>query len=1108
MSEAQNTENLNTEPENTAADKKPGEAEAKPAEMPEEKKPETPVKKPAVKTGKKKLRKLKLFSRRKPKKKAEEIPEKSQVKKEAEPAAETEEKLPETPAEKLQEMTLEITPELPEKETKEEAGENPEDTKALRTVKKAPAKPVKKTVRKKTASPSRSSAKKTADSSAGKTAAKKSSSGTAGKKKRKKKLKIYNFLIMLLMFFLIIETFAFAAGLTILGNMLESKPDLTVEDLFSPESSRVFDSNGNLIADVGTQLRENVTYNELSEAVIDAFLATEDSRFFKHDGFDFARFTKSAITTVKNILTHNPSRQGGSTFTMQLVKLTYWQNDETGVTRSKDIEYKVQQIALARDLEKETNKKAIIELYLNKLNFGGTGNIRGIELASQYYYGKHAGELYLDEAAMLAGVINSPYYYDPHNFLDYATARRNTVLSLMNRHGYITDKEYKLALSVNVEDTLIDPDARRGGGSSYAYQSYIDTAIREAEQITGQDPYTVAMDIYTYMDPYVQTVMDDIQKGYYEDIVFPDELMEIGMISENNQTGEIVAIGGGRNYGRGGSMLLNHATSQFKQPGSSIKPIIDYALAFEYLGWATSHVVTDRPLVYQGTNIIIRNASGTYGGQMTLNYAVGMSLNTPAIQALQDVINTAGWQVVVNYIISLGFSKVTEENFDIGFAIGGSNFIVSCEELMAAHAVLMNGGNYIKPHTIRRIEFRSGFLEPVEPYYEKTQVLTPQSAYLAASLMYQAVNVNYYNYMQLLQRSYAVYGKTGTTDWGKDGAEYGIPEGVAKDKWMVSETSMYTTAVWVGYEKGIEGQDTYFSNEKQRLNIAGYISNHILSALNDDKNPPAVARPDGISDISHILGTFPYAYVMEGMNPSLVTYGMIKSDKVNMVTASQAAVSPLYSFSASQTGNNTIELSWTPYPDPEATEVAPNTMDISLYDSAGNMLVQASGTRLFDYSWLFGPIRYKARIMQNGEVKAEISSESENTTQTVTLLPGIDVQACGYYGYDNGSSKSNEICTTFRANDNGQPKPKPTPEPTPEPEKSQYSSLVPSPTENANLNLEMAKGWAKANDITYQEAHSNARAGTFEVTDSEGNTLEAGTDIRNYPDAVITYYFW
>ncbi|MBR3344452.1 MAG: transglycosylase domain-containing protein [Solobacterium sp.] len=980
---------------------------------------------------------------------------------------------------------------------------------AARSSSKAAGKTGAKSAPKKTAAKTtdKPAAKAAADTTA--KAAPKRSSGTAshsGTRKRKKKLKVYNLLTMIVIFFLVLEIIAGAAGGALVSRMLEEKPKLVVDDFFSPESSHVYDMNGTLIADVGTQLRENVSYNELSEAVIDAFLATEDSRYFDHDGFDISRFTKSVFTTVKNILIGSSARQGGSTFTMQLVKLTYWQNEEAGIARSKDIEYKIQQIALARELEKETDKKSILELYLNKLNFGGTGNIRGIEMASQYYYGKSAGELNLAEAAMLAGVINSPYYYDPHNFLDYATARRNTVLSLMLRHGYIKKSEYQLAVNIKVEDTLVDPSSRRSGGTGgYAYQSYIDTAIREAEKITGQDPYSVAMEIYTYMDPDVQTVMDNIQAGYYEDVWFPDDLMEVGMISEDNHTGAIVAVGGGRNYGRGGSMLLNHATSQYKQPGSSVKPILDYALAFEYLGWATSHVVTDRPLMYEGTNIIVKNASGSYGGQMTLEYAVGNSLNTPAIQTLQEVINKAGWQTVVNYIMSLGFSQITEDSFDIGFAIGGSNLVVSCEELMAAHAVLMNGGYYIEPHTIQRIEFRSGLYEPIEPYYEPSQVLTEQAAYLAAYLMYRCVSGPYYNYMQLLQRDYPVYAKTGTTDWGDEGLEYNIPSGVAKDKWMVSETSRYTTAVWVGYEKGEKDANTYFSDEKQKANIPGYISNHILSALTDDIHPEGIPRPEGISDIQHILGTFPYASVIPGMPSSLIANGMIKSDYYNLVEPSEGTLATIYNFNVIQESADTLTLTWPAYPDAEKLEDAGNTMDISLYDAYGNMLVEAYGNRLFDYSWIYGPVRYKATLTQNGQVVGQITSDSETTTENVNLLPGIDVQACGYYGYEKSDVKSNEICVSFRAKESSRSRP--------DNQSTGYDSTVPDNIDGAIMyNYETAKAWSIANGVMYMEVRDTLRAGTFEVvydTDDAEQVLAPGTDINKYnKDNIVTIYYF
>ena len=243
--------------------------------------------------------------------------------------------------------------------------------------------------------------------------------------KHRRKLNALNIWTMILLILVIAEIITAIFGLHLVNSMLADKPQLSVDDFFSQESSHIYDKDGNLIADVGTQLRENVTYNEISESLIDAFVSVEDSRYFVHDGFDLPRFTKAAIENVRSKLTGSGGLQGGSTFTMQLVKLTYFTNDETGQTNDQSISYKIQQIALAKELEQQADKKQIFEMYLNKMNFGGTGNIRGIEKASQYYYGKHAGELNLAEAAMLAGVINSPYYYDPHNFLDYATSRRN-----------------------------------------------------------------------------------------------------------------------------------------------------------------------------------------------------------------------------------------------------------------------------------------------------------------------------------------------------------------------------------------------------------------------------------------------------------------------------------------------------------------------------------------------------------------------------------------------------------------------------------------------------------------------------------------------------------
>lgn len=834
----------------------------------------------------------------------------------------------------------------------------------------------------------------------------------ANGKKKFHGLKFVTLILAILVGFELVFGTVAVVGLEV---MLKDEPELNTDDLFSQESTLIFDKDGNQIADVGTQLRENVNYDEFPEAMVDAFLSIEDSRFFTHNGFDIPRFAMSTINT----LLHG-NRQGGSTFTMQLIKLTYFQNDDKGISKTANIQYKIQQIDLAIKLEKQSTKKEIFQLYLNKMNFGGVGNIRGVQKASQQYFGKSVSELNISECALLAGVVNSPYYYDPHNYLDHATDRRNTVLAMMLRHGYIDEDEYNLAKSIKVEDLLIDQSTTLGD-VDYKYQAYIDEAIKEAQDITGQDPMNVSMEIYTAMDPVAQDKVEEICAGENENVTFADDLMEVGIISENNQTGEIVAIGGGRNYSQGGSMLLNHATEQYKQPGSSVKPFLDYALAFEYLGWATSHELIDKPLTYG--NWTYKNANGSYYGRVNLKYAVAMSLNTPAIQALQAVIDEEGVDTVTSYLKSLHFSSFDADQFDISYAIGGNSYTCTAKELMAAHAIIINGGNYITPHTITKIVYRSGNQDDFIPQYTGTQVLSTASAYMVSTLMNYCVTSGIYNYMQILNRSYPVYAKTGTSDWGTSGLQYGIPSGAMKDKWMVCETTEYTTAVWVGWEKAVEGASTYFTTSKALMNIPGHICEEMLDTLQRDSTPEGVQQPEDCVSITHVRGIFPYVAPNDSVPDDYITTGYVKKEFAKLGTFDVTAdpLENISSFTASvDEGSLNITMNWAEYPD------------------ASKLTVADENSETFSSSWLTGKVIYKARISENGNTIGEISSEGPSTTQTIAGVEyGKTYQVCGYYGYEKTSDTSGEICQTIVVGDD------PSATPTPSPSESED----PRPTE-------------------------------------------------------------
>ena len=389
-------------------------------------------------------------------------------------------------------------------------------------------------------------------------------------RKQKAKKIFTGFLIFVLVIYMVIGVVGGKYALS----KLEGMATLDINDLLSEESSKIYDTNGNLITEIGTYYRENITYDQCPESLVDAFLSIEDSRFFEHNGFDIPRFTKAAIETL---LLHRDGG-GGSTFTMQLIKNSYFSIDagDDSTEREATIEYKVQQIMLSMQLETQLSKKEIFELYMNKLNFGD--RIRGVEKASKYYFGKSASEMNLSESALLAGIINMPNQYNPYHYLDQATTRRNEVLYLMRQHGYISDEEYRLAKSINVEDQLVGADKLNESAENSDYAQYVDVVIEEAVAMTGKDPVVYGMDIYTAMEPVIQERIEAIERGETS-VVYADDLMQTSIVTMNNTNGEIVGVGGGRNY-EGGARLLNRATSQYKQPGSSVKPILSYALGF------------------------------------------------------------------------------------------------------------------------------------------------------------------------------------------------------------------------------------------------------------------------------------------------------------------------------------------------------------------------------------------------------------------------------------------------------------------------------------------------------------------------------------------------
>ena len=777
------------------------------------------------------------------------------------------------------------------------------------------------------------------------------------------------------------------------SQLLKGMPSLNVDDFHSSDSTKIYDANHKLITEVGNYYRQNISYKDMPQVLVDAFLSVEDSRFFAHNGFDTPRFTKSVIETL---LHHN--MQGGSTFTMQLVKNTYFSTEDK--ERTATLSYKAQQIVLAMNLEKKLSKEKIFELYLNKLNFGD--RIRGVQKASQYYFAKDAKNLSLSEAALLAGIINLPNRYNPYRYLDYATSRRNEVLDLMEYHGYITARENQLAKNIKLENLL--KGSQHLKTESTQYSSFVDVALNEAQELTGKDPVSYGMEIHTTLVPKIQERIEKIQNEKY--FRFPDKNIQVSLVAINNKNGEIAGIGGGRNYG-GGARLLNRAISNYKQPGSSIKPIIDYAPAFEHLGYSTDEVLLDQPMTFPSESRVLHNADDDnyYRGDVDIKTALAHSLNIPAIRSFEAVTAKIGSDKYIDYLRSLGFKKARYGNFHPSIAIGGNLFTTTVTEVAGAHAAMVNLGKYNQPHSIRKIIYnRKEYLPP----NQNKQVISSGSAYLTDVLMAHNVTSGVYNYMQVLRRPYPVYAKTGTTDWGTSGLQYGIPEGAAKDSWMIASTSNYTNAVWMGYDFAKKGEGTYLHQWKRLLNIPGRINNLMLDV--EEQIPgvqlKGVQKPDDVVNVRYSKGTYPHIGIDSQNNHNPITSMVSKKGLENVPTVYagdyQKDRNHLAFFHAS-ISNGLIYANW------GAQNVCSGSRDISLHDRFNH--ISKSGKCIAHNGWLpsLRNTQFYMDLYQNDQYMTTVQSK-RNTWQGLPAYFKGTVKACGWM-VRNGS-KSEKICTT------------------------------------------------------------------------------------------------
>ena len=712
----------------------------------------------------------------------------------------------------------------------------------------------------------------------------KGTNNTSKRKVSKKKKMILNILIICVIAFASLMAVFFAY-------IIVKAPKFDPNNLKFTQMSELYDTEGNIITKMGNENRTEISYDDLPEVLIDAIIATEDSKFFQHNGFDLARFMKASMYQLVG-----KNGGGASTLTMQIAKNNYTSTKSKGF---EGITRKFTDIYLSIfKIERKYTKKEILEFYVNDSYLGN--GAYGVEQASLNYFGKSVSELNLAEASFIAGLFQSPTYYNPYNYPERAEGRRKTVLYLMQRHGYITEEEKEIAENSPITSYI---KKTQTSGTYSEYQGYIDTVVEELENEYDLNPYTTPLKIYTAMNRSKQDFVNKVMNG--EAWKWENENAQAGVVMTDSASGEVLAVGAGRN--KNSERSYNYATMTNRQIGSTAKPIFDYGPAVEYLGWGTVNYIDDTPTTYSdGTKM--SNSDGGYKGRLPLYQALGLSRNITALKTFQQVSKEAGNDKILKFASSLGITPEVDKNGKIHEAHSIGSFTGSTKKgesrnspmtMAGAYQAFSNGGYYIKPHTIKKFVYKDTD-EVVETKSAKTRVMNDSTAYIINySLNWSATE-------GLAKSAAGISGvqtaaKTGTSNFDEATRKrYHLSSKAVNDLWVCGYTPKQTITFWYGYDSITKGHSTtssWSTRDKFYRNLAENLF---------DKDGSSFARPSSIEEVSVVRNSIPLKKALYG---GVVGY-FRKGTGPDETGTEQAEQLPSVSGITSSISGNTVHLKW------------------------------------------------------------------------------------------------------------------------------------------------------------------------------------------------------
>ncbi|MBU9723905.1 MULTISPECIES: penicillin-binding protein 1A [Bacillaceae] len=765
-------------------------------------------------------------------------------------------------------------------------------------------------------------------------------------KKRFKKILIAFGIIALVMMLI--------GGITVFS-IIRDAPELDPDKLTLANNPEIYDRDTELVTTLQAhENRRSVNINDVPDVLKNAVIAVEDIRFYDHFGLDMRRIGGAVVANI----TGGFGAEGASTITQQVVKNLFLSSEKT-------VSRKLQEQYLAIRLEQKFSKDQILEMYLNVIYFDD--GYYGVQSAADYYFSKELEELEIEDAALLAGIPQRPVRFNPFKNPEDAKVRRDTVISLMERYEKITPEEAEAARNVAIEDQL-----QRSEREANPYQAFIDTVFKEVESIEGIDStdiYTGGLKIYTTLDRDLQEHVEHLmQSGEFE---FPDENYQAGITVLDTQTGQVLAIGGHRKPAEG-ALTYNMATNPRRQPGSAIKPILDYGPAVDEFKWSTYHQIVDEPYYYQtGEKTEVRNFDRNHRGSVSIREALRISLNVPAVKAFNEV----GIDKAKAFGERLGLGAQLE-NIQESYSIGGFSEGLSSFQMAGAYAAFGNNGEYNAPHTVTRVEFPDGTVIDLTP--EPVIAMNDYTAFMITDMLKTVVQSGTGTAASV--PGVPIAGKTGSSNYTQAERErFDIPStGTVKDSWFAGYSPHLTAAVWTGYANHDDGFINTNAGEGQ---IARALFKQVMTYAHEGMEVNDFVQPDSVVrvGIERSTGLLPseftpqseiiHEYFVRGTEPKEVSEEFEHADPVSNLEATY------------DEENHEINISWS-YPE-ELLDQFSFRLEVNDGNDDNYTLIDVTKSMAYNLSNPSYDTNYTIRVTVVSDDNAEL--ESDPTTVSVRI---------------------------------------------------------------------------------------------------------------------------